>query len=167
MSLSDKQREKNIVLALRLMMQDRQEPYEWQEHDTKAKKFEVVYRTTWDDLLERGLVKVRSFDRYSLTGAGWIHGLKVLGKFDDPKFRYQAGQLSRALKGRLMNRSDWARVDRPSSRVRLAFLNSSFMMQLTAHLLREMFNIIDAVWSQDDDMKNYIDIHPGFGLPLL
>ena len=31
----------------------------------------------WDELLERGLVRETTFDQYSLTGSGWIAGLKV------------------------------------------------------------------------------------------
>jgi hypothetical protein len=65
MSLSNKEREENIVLAVRLIMQDLGEPYEWQEHDATTEKFAEVHRTTWDDLLERGLVvKDSFFDQY-------------------------------------------------------------------------------------------------------
>ena len=55
-SLSKKEREENIVLAVRLMMQGLGEPYEWQEHDATTEKFADVYRTTWDDLVESGFV---------------------------------------------------------------------------------------------------------------
>jgi hypothetical protein len=30
------------------------EPYEWQDHDANAAKFEAVLRTSWDELAERG-----------------------------------------------------------------------------------------------------------------
>ena len=68
MSLSNEAREENIVLAVRLMMQDLGEPYEWQEHDAKTDKFDGVHRTTWDELVERCFVKESTFDRYWLTG---------------------------------------------------------------------------------------------------
>jgi hypothetical protein len=114
MSLSNRDREENIVLALRLLMEDLGEPYEWQEHDATTEKFSVVHPTTWDDLVEKGLVKRGTFDRYWLTGDGWIEGLKVTGLFDDLNFRKKAGQLSEALKTRVKKtgRREGAYADR-------------------------------------------------------
>ena len=112
MSLSNKEREDNIVLAVHLIMQSLGEPYEWQELDATTEKFADVYRTTWDDLVERGLVKPSTFDRYSLTGDGWIAGLKVVGLFDGLNFREKAGQLSKALKARVKNGREWGYADR-------------------------------------------------------
>jgi len=114
MSASEKDRQENMVLALRLMMQDLREPYEWQEHDAKTPKFDAVLRTTWDELAERGLVKPRTFDRYELTGPGWIAGLKSTGLFDDEGFRRKAGPPQKALKMRINpeNRDQWGMATR-------------------------------------------------------
>jgi hypothetical protein len=167
MSLSNKEREGNIVLAIRLMMQDLGEPYEWQEHDAATEKFADVHRTTWDELVERGLVKASTFDRYSLTGDGWIAGLKVIGQFDDPNFREKAGKLCRALKARVKDGREWGCADRTELASETGLSEFFIYDAIDSHLLREMSNRTDATWSPDDQMKNSIDIPPRFGLPLL
>src|SRR5258708_19039621 len=113
MSVAEKARKENMVLALRLMMEDLSEPYEWQEHDAKTPKFEKVLRTTWDELVEQELVKARSFNRYELTEPGWIAGLKITGIFDDDDFRRKAGLLQAALKARIKpdKREQWGMAD--------------------------------------------------------
>jgi hypothetical protein len=70
-------------------------PYEWQEHDAKAPKFDAVLRTTWNELAERELVKPRSFDRYELTGPGWIAGLRITGAFDNDEFLRKTGKVGK------------------------------------------------------------------------
>ena len=57
MSQTDRQRRDKMQLALRLMVQDLGEPYEWQQHDAETSKFGAVDRKTWDELIERHLVK--------------------------------------------------------------------------------------------------------------
>jgi len=169
MSESEQSRLNNMSLALRLMMQDLGEPYEWQEHDAKTPKFEAVMRTTWDELSERGLVKPRSFDRYWLTGAGWIAGLKLTGAFDDPEFRRKAGRLQAALKARIKpdNREHWGDASR-TELARETGLSEFFVYDaIDSHLLSKLSGIIDAGWSVGDDMKNWIDIPPRFGLKEL
>jgi hypothetical protein len=134
MSVSEKARLDNIALALRLMMHDLGEPYGWQEHDAKTAKFEPVLRTTWEELAEQGLVNPRTFDRYELTGLGWIAGLKVTGAFEDDEFRRKAGLLQRALKARIKpeNRTNGAAPTGLSWPTKRACLNSSSMTRSTA-----------------------------------
>jgi hypothetical protein len=144
MSLSNKEREENIVLALGLMMRGLGEPYEWQEHYATAEKFADVYRTTWDDLVERRLVKASTFDRYSLTGDGWIAGLKVVGLFDDLNFREKAGKLSKALKARVKNGREWGYADRTELASEAGLSEFFIYDAIDSYLLREMFNRTDA-----------------------
>ncbi|HNY39347.1 MAG TPA: hypothetical protein PKJ41_03100 [Bryobacteraceae bacterium] len=169
MSASDKNRRDNLYLALRLMMQDLGEPYEWQEHDAKTPKFTAVYPTTWDELTERGLVKARSFDRYRLTGPGWIAGLKQTGKFAAPEFKQKAGRLEAALKARVKpgNREQCGTASR-TELARETGLSELFIYDaIDSHLLRELFGVIDAHWSNGDIMKTSIDIPRRFGLNAL
>lgn len=169
MSASEKDRQDNIVMALQLMMQDLGEPYQWQEHDAKMPKFGGVFRTTWDELVELGLVKPRSFDRYELTGPGWIEGLKIIGAFDDDEFRRKAGLLQKTLKARIKpdNREQWGAADR-TELARETGLSEFFVYDaIDSHLLGALFGIIDARWAEGDDMKNCIDIPPRFGLKRL
>jgi len=158
-----------MVLALRLMMQDLGEPYEWQEHDAKTPKFDVVMRTTWDELAERGLVKPRTFDRYELTGPGWIAGLKIKGLFDDEEFRRKAGLLQKALKARIKpeNREQWGMGDRTELAKETGLSEFFVYDAIDSHLLNALFGIIDAAWGEGDGAKNWIDIPPRFGLKSL
>lgn len=170
MSLSNEERKENIVLAVRPMMQNLGEPYrgyDAQEHEATTGKFADVHRTTWDELVERGWVKATSFDRYLLTGDGWIEGLKVTGQFDDLNFREKAGQLSKGLKARVKNEREWGHAHRTELASEIGLSEFFIYDAIDSHLLRKMFNKTDATWSPDDQMKNYIDIPPRFGLPLL
>lgn len=167
MSLSKKDREENIVMALRLMMQELGEPYEWQEHDSTTEKFAEVYRTTWEEMAERNLVKAHSFCRYWLTGAGWIAGLKVTGQFHNPQFQEKAGRLSRALKAKVKGGRDWGSADRTELAGETGLSEFFIYDAIDSRLLRAMFNRIDAAWSEGDKMKNYVDIPPRFGLDPL
>lgn len=169
MSVSEKDRLDNIALALRLMMQDLGEPYEWHEHDAKTEKFEAVLRTTWEELAERGLVKPRTFDRYELTGPGWIAGLRIAGAFEDDDFRRKAGLLQKALKARIKpeNRDQWGSADRTELANETGLSEFFVYDAIDSHLLEALFDIVDAGWAKDDEMKNYIDIPPRFGLKRL
>ena len=158
-----------MALALRLMMQDLGEPYEWQEHDAKTPKFAAVLCTTWDELAEGGLVKPRTFDRYELTGPGWIAGLRLTGAFEDDEFRRKAGLLQKALKTRIKpeNREQWGIADR-TELARETGLSEFFVYDaIDSHLLAALFGIVDAAWGEGDAMKNWIDIPPRFGLKRL
>jgi hypothetical protein len=68
------------------MMHDLDQPFDWQEHDSTQGKFAGIHRTTWDELINRELVRATTFDRYVLMPLGWIEGLKLTGAFDDPEF---------------------------------------------------------------------------------
>ena len=165
MSLSMKERKDNLVLTIRLMMQNLAEPYSWQEHDATEAKFVNVHRTTWEELMERGLVKGRSFDRYTLTGDGWIAGLKAVGLFDDTIFRGKAGLLSKSLKAKISR--EWGFTDRQTVASETGLSEFFVYDAIDSQLLRALFNQTDATWAQGDEMKNSIDIPPRFGLPLL
>jgi hypothetical protein len=167
MSFSEKERRKNLELALQLIMQDLGEPYAWQEHDAASDKFTAVHRTTWEELARRGLVKPHSFYRYWLTGSGWIAGLKAIGQWSDPEFLSKAGLLSEALKRKIDGRQECGLTDR-TKLAQETNLSEFFVYDvIDSHLLRELFRRIDATWAPDDRMKNYIDIPPDFGLPIL
>jgi hypothetical protein len=169
MSTSDKTRQENMVLALRLLIQDLGQPYEWQEHDAKTPKFAGVLRTTWDELAERGLIKAHSFDRYWLKGPGWIAGLKITGVFDDEGFRRKAGQLQAALKARIKaeNRDQWGTASRTELAQETGLSEFFVYDAIDSGLLGALFGTIDAYWGEGDDMKNWIDIPPRFGLKRL
>lgn|ERR1022692_121255 len=169
MSQTNRQRRDKMHSALRLMVQDLGEPYEWQQHDAEAPKFGAVDRKTWDELTERRLVKAQPYNRYELTGPGWIAGLKLSGKFEEPEFQRMAGRLSAALKARVKasNRHEWGHADRTELAGESGLSEFFIYDAVDSHLLREMFGIIDARWAERDEMKNCIDIPPRFGLKPL
>jgi hypothetical protein len=169
MSASEKNRQENMVLALRLMLDGLGEPYEWQEHDAKTPKFATVLRTTWDELAERGFIKAHSFDRYWLRGPGWIAGLKIGGSFDDEGFRRKAGRLQAALKARIKpeNREQWGTASRTELANETGLSEFFVYDAIGSRLLHALFGIIDAGWAEGDAMKNWIDIPPRFGLKPL
>jgi len=148
------------------MMQDLGEPYERQFHNANTTKFAAVDRTTWDELTELNMVKARSYDRYQLTGPGWIEGLKLTGRFEDPEFQQRAGKLSAALKARVKasNRQQRGNAGR-TELSRETGLSEFFIHDaIDSHLLAEMFSgMLDASWAEGDNMKNYIDIPRRFG----
>lgn len=101
-----------------------------------------------------------------LTGPGWIVGLKLTGKFEEPEFRREAGKLQAALKARVKpgNRQQWGGASR-TELAREVGLSEFFIYDaIDSHLLRELFGVIDARWSDGDNMKNWIDIPPRLGL---
>lgn len=69
-------------------------------------------RTTWDELAERGMIKPRTFDRYELTGPGWVAGLRLI-EFSIEELRCKAGLLQAAFKARIKpeNREQWSVAD--------------------------------------------------------
>jgi hypothetical protein len=150
MSLSDSKRQSNINVALTLIMQQLGAPFDWQEHDSTEAKFSGVHRTTWDELTQRGFARATTFERYILTPRGWIEGLKLTGTFGSADFKAKAGKLSKALKDRVKGRHEPELVDR-NEIAEEAGLDEYFVYEaIDGHLLRELFEQIDAHWALDD-----------------
>jgi hypothetical protein len=167
MTLSKRDRLNNIDLALRLMMDGLEEPYEWQEHDARSAKFAAVHRTTWQELDRCGMLKARTFDRYELTGPGWIAGLKATGRIQDPEFKKKVGCLAAAIKAKVKGRAGPGFADR-AELARETGLSEFFIYDaIDSGLLCEIFGRIGATWALEDQMKNSIDIPPDFGEVIL
>ena len=167
MTLSKRDRLDSLALALRLMMDGLEEPYEWQEHDANCAKFAGVHRTTWQELDRRGLVKARTFDRYELTGPGWIAGLKATGRFQDPEFKKDVGRVAAALKAKVKGRSGPGFADRTELACDTGLSEFFIYDVIDSGLLSEIFGRIGATWALEDPMKNSIDIPPDFDEVIL
>jgi hypothetical protein len=98
---------------------------------------------------------------------GWTEGLKVTGAFDDPEFKEKAGLLSSALKARVKGRQQPELADRNDIADETGLDEYFVYNTIDSHLLRELFDQIDAYWAPDDWMKNTIKIPTGFGLRIL
>ena len=164
MSLSLKQRRENAIVALRMIMENLDEtPYEWQEHDATDVRYLAIQRTTWAELVRSGYVRASTFDRYLLTGSGWIAGLKSTGQFADPEFRNKAGRLCAALKLRVKGRRQMGDADRTELATETGLSEHWIYNAIDSHLIAEMFDRKDACWAADDQMKTAIDIPIDFG----
>jgi hypothetical protein len=167
MTLSKDDRRNNEDLALRQMLQElpANRPYEWELLDGGKEPFLTVYPTTWKELVRRGLVKEWTFNRYRLTGHGWISALKVSGKFDSQELRENAGKLSAALKKRVEGRRADGSVTRGELQNETGLSEGFIYNAIDSHLLYHLFNCHDAHWAADDEMKNYIEVPLEFCLP--
>ena len=159
MTLSRNDRDSNADLALRMMLQELPEdrPYEWVEVDGDKDPFLSIFPTTWKDLVRRGLVKEHTFNRYQLTGHGWISALKLCGKFDSQEFKEKAGKLRAALRKSLRKSPLGDR--KTDERVTMVYLQNetglpeSFIYNaIDSHLLYHLFNMRDVQWAPDDEM---------------
>jgi hypothetical protein len=60
-----------------------------------------IYRTTWRDLQDEGLIKPHytiGSCGYFLTGPGWLRAMKDAGRLDTPEFHIAFGQLNATLR---------------------------------------------------------------------
>jgi hypothetical protein len=94
----------------------------------------------WDELINRGLVRATTFDRYILMPLGWTEGLKVAGAFDDPEFKEKAGLLSSALKTRVKSRQEPDLADRNDLADETGLHEYFVYNAIDTHRLRELFD---------------------------
>ncbi len=169
MSKSPEDREQNRGLALHLMLEhlpaDR--PYEWELVDGDVEPFSAVYPTTWRELTHRGLVKPFPFDRYLLTGNGWIEALQVTGELQSDALLEKAGRLSAALKNcvKATGRHADALVHRTKLSEETGLPWAWIYNAIDSLLLQHLFRQRGASWAPDDQMKDYILVPLEFGLP--
>ena len=102
MTLSNQARTENMAVALKLLLEhlgDRAIYMGEVLGDDPA--FTSIYRTTWEELADQGLVIARpglNWCRYELTGDGWLEALKLTGQLDSPEFQERFGRLNATLK---------------------------------------------------------------------
>lgn len=106
-----------------------------------------ILPSTWDELKRRYLVRetnCRSI--YTLSGPGWIVGLRLRNEFDTDELSAKTGRLCAALKDRVKSRkfnavvrADQLAVD---SGIEVAFIRNA----IESDLIGQLFHVIGADW---------------------
>jgi hypothetical protein len=162
---SKEQRNENMVLALRLMLDrigDRAVDLVFLDSDEP--EFKEVFPTTWVDLERRGFVK-RS-PPYRLTGAGWLEALHVAERLDD-EFDRDLGILCASLKSKVDGRREKAVVD-VSQIVRETGLSEDWVFNvIESDAISRRYGRTGAYWHPSDRMKHVIEVPLDFGMERL
>ena len=166
MTLSSDDRNENIRLALRLFLLELPEsrPYEWEEVHGDKEPFLDILPTTWTGLVRKGYVKDRGYNRYELTGPGWISALRITGLFNNKEFKEKAGKLRAALRTYAGDRRTNGRISRTELQSTTGLSEAFIYNAIDSHLLRHLFHIQDADWA--DEMKTPVDVPNDFGISL-
>lgn len=112
-----------------------------------------IVPTTWSQLKKQYLVRQTNNNRwaYTLSGYGWIRGLKLRGEFDTDEMKQKTGKLAAALKLRIksVNREydQFAGVSELATETGLpeAFIRNA----IESNLIEELFGTIGAEWASD------------------
>jgi transcriptional regulator with XRE-family HTH domain len=166
MTLSANDRHKNMDVALRLMLDyvgDEGSEHVFIESNTAA--FAAVLPTTWQELLRRELVRPSS-RYYLLTGEGWLKAMGLAGRLDD-EFDGKISKLCAFLKQKVKGRLEKGLVEL-SEIARSTGLSKGWVFNaIDSRVLARRYNMIEAYWLPGDQMKNYVEIPPDFGMKRL
>jgi hypothetical protein len=168
MTLSTNDRHENVNVALRLML-DRvgDEGCEHVFIEPETPTFAAVLPTTWIELLRWGLVR-RSVRNYLLTGEGWLRAMELAGKLD-AEFDRKIGELCAFLKRKVKAEGKREKGFTELSEIaRGTGLSKGWVFNaIDSRVLARRYGRIEAYWSSGDQMKNYIEIPPDFGMERL
>lgn len=114
----------------------------------------------------KSLVKERTFNRFTLTGQGWIRALQITNTFDSPELKVSAGKLAAALKMRVDDRRTDGLVTRAELEAETGLADGFIYNAIDSHLLYHLFRRRDAGWAPDDEMHTCIEVPLDFGLPI-
>ncbi|MGA3095003.1 MAG: hypothetical protein ABSF25_00995 [Bryobacteraceae bacterium] len=168
MSLSKDARLQNLEEAIRLLMGSLHgQCFMGVLLDERYDVDERILGTTWDELKSRSLVRqTNSRWSYTLSGRGWILGLKLLGEFGTDEMRGKVGTLCSVLKAKVKGRAhaNYATVGDIATE---SGLSDGFVRDaIESDLIRELFGTKGAEWSPQDRGSS-IRIPNDFGLPPL
>jgi hypothetical protein len=123
-----------------------------------------ILPTTWIELKNRYLVRQAMSWYYTLSGSGWIEGLKLLNQLDTPEMKSKAGKLCAALKDRVKGRQ-YEQIAHVSEIATEADLSEDFVRDaIESDLIRELFGTKGAGWATPEDRGKFIEIPVDFGL---
>jgi hypothetical protein len=130
---------------------------------------ERILPTTWEELKDQCFVRQTNTRwLYTLSGRGWITGLKLLSQFDTDELKAKVGTLCAVLKAKVKGRAhdNFATVDEVA---RESGLPDDFVRDaIESDLIRELFGTKGAEWGGYEDRGRFIRIPSDFGLaPLL
>lgn len=128
-----------------------------------------ILPTTWIEFKKRYLIQeaLPGSGYYTLSGSGWIAGLKLLNQFDTPEMKSRTGKLCAALKDRVKGRQ-YEQLVHVSEIASEADLSEDFVRDaIESDLIRELFGTKGAGWATPQDRGKFIEIPVDFGLPDL
>jgi len=165
MTLSKEERWKNLEESILLLMDNLHgESFLARFIDDWAVDSRIL-ATTWKLLKDRGLVRQTGNAQryYTLSGYGWITGLKLLDKFDTPEMRGKTGKLCAALKDKVKGRQ-FEQVAHVQEIAIAAGLDQDFVRDaIESNLIGELFGIQGAEWHSYDGRGAFILIPVDFG----
>jgi len=161
MTLSKDSRSKNLEEALLILMDDLDGQTFLGSFIDERSIDERILPTTWEELKRCHLVRqTNSRWSYTLSGPGWIAGLKLLGQFDTEEMRTNTGKLCAALKAKVKERKSEA-MAHVSEIASAAGLSETFVRDaIESNLIEELFGTRGAEWS---DRGTFVRIPVGFG----
>lgn len=124
-----------------------------------------IHEAIWDELKERGFVReTNSKWSYTLSGYGWITGMKVLAQLETEEMEQKAGKLAAALKERVKGRhhDNFVAVSELAQETGLTehFIRDA----IESDLIGELFGRRGAEWAGPFDRGRNIRIPKRFGL---
>ena len=138
-----------LILIDNLHGQSMLEVFIDERHDVDQR----ILPTTWSKLKEQYLVRQISNSRwtYTLSGYGWIRGLKLRGEFDTPEIKQNAGKLAAALKQKVkaVNRAYDQHTDVSELASETGLSEAFIRNAIESSLIRELFGTKDAAWDRD------------------
>src|ERR1017187_8848436 len=112
MTVSRDDRVVDLADALRKMAEHVGENAVWRvDISIEDERYRDVLATTWKELLDRGLIKSFSHNRYQLTTIGWRKGVQLLELDKEPAFRGKLSSLAATLKDQVKGRREEAYLD--------------------------------------------------------
>jgi hypothetical protein len=133
------------------------------EPDTPT--FAAVLPTTWLELLRHGLVR-RSVRYFLLTGEGWLRAMELTGRLNDG-FDGKIGELCAFLKRKVEGRREKGFTELSEITRGTGLSNGWVFNAIDSRVLARRYGLIEAYWSPGDQMKNYVEIPPDFGMKRL
>ena len=121
-----------------------------------------ILPTTWEELKARYLVRTTNVRcMYTLSGLGWIHGLKLRDEFDSAEMRELAGRLCAALKDKVKGRRSDEMVSVAELAAETKIPESFIRNAVESNLIEKLFGVKDAEW---EDRGKFINIPLIFGM---
>ena len=169
MSLSKEARLQNLEKAILLLMDELHgRCFMGVFIDERYDVDKRILPTTWKELKDQCFVRqTNSHWSYTLSGRGWITGLKLLSRFDTDEMKAKVGRLCAVLKSKVKGRAhdSYATVDDIASE---SGLPGDFVRDaIESDLIRELFGTKGAEWDGHEGRGRFIRIPNDFGLPPL
>ena len=168
MSLSRQGRLDNLEFALKLFVRDIADNYYREVYfSPEGTEYEKILLTTWQETQDEGYLSKVAYNRFQLTGYGWLKGFELLGLMDSEEYRERLGRLSKAMKDRVKGRQEHVLVTSITLANETGLPLGFIRNVVDTGLMSRMFNRVDAEWSSYSDTQFAIRIPANFGLEKL